>query len=80
MTITDNKYRNDCRDAKIAFANACVGLTINNDMAMATSEIDGGHAIFQAKPHDYWRKKGLVEEKDLRIPNMRESCPRGQTS
>ena len=52
--------------------NASVGLTINSDTAHATSEIDGGHATFQAKlPMIVGGKKGLVEEKDLRIPNMR---------
>jgi electron transfer flavoprotein beta subunit len=57
---------------KLPFANACVGLTINSDTALATSEIDGGHATFQAKlPMIVGGKKGLVEEKDLRIPNMR---------
>jgi len=57
---------------KLPFSNACVGLTINDNTALATSEIDGGHATFQANlPMIIGGKKGLVEEKDLRIPNMR---------
>jgi len=54
------------------FANACVGLSLENGTATATSEIDGGHATYKAPlPMVIGGKKGLVEEKDLRIPNMR---------
>ena len=58
---------------RLPFANACVGLSIQNSTATATSEIDGGHATYEASllPMVIGGKKGLVEEKDLRIPNMR---------
>ena len=57
---------------RLPFANACVGLSIQNSTATATSEIDGGHATYEATlPMVIGGKKGLVEEKDLRIPNMR---------
>jgi len=53
-------------------ANPEDAITVAKDTAHATSEIDGGHATFQAKlPMIVGGKKGLVEEKDLRIPNMR---------
>ena len=56
----------------LPFANACVGLSIQNSTARATSEIDGGHETYEAAlPMVIGGKKGLVEEKDLRIPNMR---------
>ena len=57
---------------RLPFANACVGLSVQNSTATATSEIDGGHATYEAQlPMVIGGKKGLVEEKDLRIPNMR---------
>ena len=49
---------------KLPFANACVGLTINSDTAHATSEIDGGHATFQAKlPMIVGGKKAWLRKK-----------------
>ncbi|MDA9945590.1 electron transfer flavoprotein subunit beta/FixA family protein [Schleiferiaceae bacterium] len=56
----------------LPFVNACVDLTIDGSSASATGEIDGGHATYSGSlPLVVGGKKGLVEEKDLRIPNMR---------
>ena len=56
----------------LPFVNACVDLTIDGSAATATGEIDGGHAKYACTlPMVIGGKKGLVEEKDLRIPNMR---------
>lgn len=57
---------------EVPFVNACVGLEVNGSSAVAKAEIDGGHATYNASlPMVVGGKKGLVEEKDLRIPNMR---------
>ena len=57
---------------QLPFTNACVGLDLSGSEAITKAEIDGGHAIFKANlPLVIGGKKGLVEEKDLRIPNMR---------
>jgi electron transfer flavoprotein beta subunit len=54
------------------FINACVGLEINGTEATATKEIDGGtETLSSSLPLVIAGQKGLVEEKDLRIPNMR---------
>lgn len=54
------------------FVNACVGLEIEGDKATIQREIDGGKEILSANlPLIIAGQKGLVEEKDLRIPNMR---------
>jgi len=54
------------------FVNACIGLEIDGTMATAEREIDGGKEIIKAAlPIVIAGQKGLVEEKDLRIPNMR---------
>ena len=54
------------------FVNSCVGLTIENTNATASREIDGGKEILSTTlPLIIGSQKGLVEEKDLRIPNMR---------
>ena len=54
------------------FVNACVGIDINGNEAKVTREIDGGKEIISAGlPLIIGGQKGLVEEKDLRIPNMR---------
>lgn len=54
------------------FVNACIGLEINGTEATAVREIDGGKETSTAAlPLIVAGKKGLVEEKDLRIPNMR---------
>ena len=54
------------------FVNGCVGLEIEGSTATATREIDGGNETVSASlPLVIAGQKGLVEEKDLRIPNMR---------
>jgi electron transfer flavoprotein beta subunit len=54
------------------FVNACVGLEIENQTATALKEIDGGTETLSATfPLVVAGQKGMVEEKDLRIPNMR---------
>jgi electron transfer flavoprotein beta subunit len=54
------------------FVNACIGLEIEGDKATISREIDGGKEIlFSSLPLIIAGQKGLVEEKDLRIPNMR---------
>ncbi|MCF6279682.1 MAG: electron transfer flavoprotein subunit beta/FixA family protein [Flavobacteriaceae bacterium] len=54
------------------FVNACVGLEIDGTTATISREIDGGKEILSANlPLVIGGQKGLVEEKDLRIPNMR---------
>ncbi len=57
---------------KWPFVNACVGLELNNNTAHLIREIDGGREKLLAElPIVIGAQKGLVEEKDLRIPNMR---------
>jgi electron transfer flavoprotein beta subunit len=54
------------------FVNACIGLEIEGDKATISREIDGGREILSSNlPLVIAGQKGLVEEKDLRIPNMR---------
>jgi electron transfer flavoprotein beta subunit len=54
------------------FVNACIELTIDGKTATAVREIDGGKETVTASlPLVIGGQKGLVEEKDLRIPNMR---------
>lgn len=54
------------------FVNACVGLEIEGTSATIAREIDGGKEILSADlPLIIAGQKGIVEEKDLRIPNMR---------
>ena len=54
------------------FVNACTGLEIEGETATVSREIDGGKEILSANlPLVIAGQKGLVEEKDLRIPNMR---------
>jgi electron transfer flavoprotein beta subunit len=54
------------------FINACVGLELENTTVTAQREIDGGSETLQADfPLVIAGQKGLTEEKDLRIPNMR---------
>ncbi|MFC6267954.1 electron transfer flavoprotein subunit beta/FixA family protein [Frigoriflavimonas asaccharolytica] len=56
----------------LPFVNAAVGLEINNGEATAIREIDGGKETISVKlPAVLAGQKGLVEEKDLIIPNMR---------
>lgn len=54
------------------FVNSCTELTVDGSNAKASREIDGGkETISAALPLVIGGQKGLVEEKDLRIPNMR---------
>lgn len=56
----------------LPFVNACVGLELNGTSANLSREIDGGKEQLRAQlPLVLAGQKGLVEEKDLRIPNMR---------
>ena len=54
------------------FVNSCTGLEVDGTNAKVMREIDGGKEILSASlPLIVGGQKGLVEEKDLRIPNMR---------
>ena len=54
------------------FVNSCVSLTVDGSSATASREIDGGKEnVATSLPLIIGGQKGLVEEKDLRIPNMR---------
>ncbi|AQX07191.1 electron transfer flavoprotein subunit beta/FixA family protein [Elizabethkingia occulta] len=54
------------------FVNACVGLEVNGGEATAVREIEGGKETISVKlPAVIAGQKGMVEEKDLIIPNMR---------
>ena len=54
------------------FLNSCVSLTVEGTNVKAVREIDGGkETVSTALPLIIGCQKGLVEEKDLRIPNMR---------
>jgi electron transfer flavoprotein beta subunit len=54
------------------FVNGCVGLEVEGTNATAVREIDGGNeTVTTSLPLVVGGQKGIVEEKDLRIPNMR---------
>jgi len=54
------------------FINGCVGIEVDGTNVSATREIDGGNEILSSSlPIVIGGQKGIVEEKDLRIPNMR---------
>ncbi len=54
------------------FVNACIGLEVESEKATISREIDGGKETLSCNlPLIIAGQKGLVEEKDLRIPNMR---------
>ncbi len=54
------------------FVNNCIGLEIDGTAAKAIREIDGGkETVSTSLPLVIGGQKGLVEESDLRIPNMR---------
>lgn len=54
------------------FINSCIDLSVEGSNAKAMREIDGGKETLSATlPLVVGGQKGLVEEKDLRIPNMR---------
>ncbi len=53
------------------FVNTCIGLEVDGNNATAMREIDGGkEKIATTLPLIIGGQKGLVEESDLRIPNM----------
>lgn len=54
------------------FVNTCISLEVEGNDATAVREIDGGkEKIATTLPLVIGGQKGLVEESDLRIPNMR---------
>jgi electron transfer flavoprotein beta subunit len=54
------------------FVNACVGLEVNGSEVQAVREIEGGKETISVKlPAVIAGQKGMVDEKDLIIPNMR---------
>jgi electron transfer flavoprotein beta subunit len=54
------------------FLNSCVSLAVEGNNVKAVREIDGGkETVSTTLPLIIGGQKGLVEEKDLRIPNMR---------
>ncbi len=54
------------------FVNTCIGIEIDGNTATVSREIDGGKEVLSADlPLIVAGQKGVVEEKDLRIPNMR---------
>ncbi len=54
------------------FVNACVGLEVNGTEAQAVREIEGGKETISVKlPAVIAGQKGMVDEKELIIPNMR---------
>ncbi|WP_062056347.1 electron transfer flavoprotein subunit beta/FixA family protein [Aquimarina longa] len=55
-----------------SFVNTCIGIEVEGDTATTIREIDGGKETSTVKlPLVVGGQKGLVEESDLRIPNMR---------
>lgn len=56
----------------LPFVNACIGLELVDGKAKLVREIDGGKENVECNiPFIIGGQKGLVEESDLRIPNMR---------
>lgn len=54
------------------FVNTCISLEVNDTEVTAIREIDGGkETVTTTLPLVIGGQKGLVEESDLRIPNMR---------
>src|SRR5699024_1563717 len=54
------------------FVNTCIGLEVEDGKATAIREIEGGkETLTTALPLVIGGQKGIVEESDLRIPNMR---------
>ena len=54
------------------FVNNCIGIEVTGDSVTATREIDGGKETVSTRfPLVIGGQKGLVEESDLKIPNMR---------
>lgn len=57
---------------QVNFVNKCIGLDVEGTTAKAIREIDGGkETVSTSLPLVIGGQKGLVEESDLRIPNMR---------
>jgi len=57
---------------KANFVNTCVSLEVEGEKATAIREIDGGKETLTASlPLVIGGQKGLVDESDLKIPNMR---------
>ena len=57
---------------KANFVNNCISLEVDGTAVKASREIDGGkETVSTALPLVIGGQKGLVEESDLRIPNMR---------
>ena len=56
----------------IPFINKCIGLEIEGNSVTAAREVEGGKELLLASlPLVIAGQKGLTQEKDLRIPNMR---------
>ncbi len=56
----------------IPSVSPCIGLEIDGTLAKLTGIVDGGKEEFSASlPVVVGGQKGIVEERDLRIPNMR---------
>lgn len=54
------------------FVNTCISLEVEGNEAKAIREIDGGkESVTTSLPLVIGAQKGLVEESDLKIPNMR---------
>jgi electron transfer flavoprotein beta subunit len=54
------------------FVTNCIGLEVEDNKATVSREIDGGKEVVMSElPLIIGGQKGLVEESDLRIPNMR---------
>ena len=54
------------------FVSNCIGIEVEGDTATVSREIDGGKEVLKAGlPLVIGGQKGIVEESDLRIPNMR---------
>jgi electron transfer flavoprotein beta subunit len=54
------------------FLNSCTDIIVDGNNVKAIREIDGGReTVSTTLPLIIGGQKGLVEEKDLRIPNMR---------
>ncbi|WP_442267480.1 electron transfer flavoprotein subunit beta/FixA family protein [Tenacibaculum sp. ZS6-P6] len=54
------------------FVNGCVGIEVDGNNTTLEREIDGGEEkVTSTLPLVVAGQKGIVEEKDLRIPNMR---------
>ena len=56
----------------LPFINGCIGLEIKEDQIHVKREVDNGQELSSGKsPMIIAGQKGLVEEKDLKIPSMR---------